>query len=256
MSDPVVAAAQLLAGARHAIALVGAGLSKESGIPTFRGEGGLWTRFGEPPMNGYQRFMADPRDWWLQRLEERSRPSELADAIAAAAPNPGHLALAELERLGVLKHIITQNIDNLHQIAGSTAITEIHGNRTKLRCLDCSRREAMREFTPEDVPPSCPGCGGMMKSDTVMFGEPIPADALEECNRQARQCDVILVIGTSGVVYPAADYPVQVLRRGGALIESNVDETPFTPYASAVLRGPSGVLLPEVVEAVRLALRP
>jgi NAD-dependent deacetylase len=256
MSDPVTAAAQMLAGARHAVALVGAGLSKESGIPTFRGEGGLWTRFGEPPMNGYQRFMADPREWWLQRLEERSRPSELADAIAAAAPNPGHLALAELERLGVLKHIITQNIDNLHQIAGSTAITEIHGNRTKLRCLDCSRREPMREFAAEEVPPSCPECGGLMKSDTVMFGEPIPADALEECNRQARQCDVILVIGTSGVVYPAADYPVQVLRRGGALIESNVDETPFTPYASAVLRGPSGVLLPEVVEAVRLVLKP
>lgn len=255
MSDPVVTAAQMLAGARHAVALVGAGLSKESGIPTFRGEGGLWTRFGEPPMNGYQRFMADPREWWLQRLDERSRPSELADAIAAAAPNPGHLALAELERIGVLKHIITQNIDNLHQIAGSTAITEIHGNRTKLRCLGCARRESMREFTPDEVPPSCPECGGLMKSDTVMFGEPIPPDALEECNRQARRCDVILVIGTSGVVYPAADYPVQVLRRGGVLIESNVDETPFTPYASAVLRGPSGVLLPEVVEAVRATLR-
>lgn len=255
MADPLNLAAELLARARHAVALVGAGLSKESGIPTFRGEGGLWTRFGEPPMNGFQRFMADPKAWWLERIEERSRPSELADAIAAAQPNPGHLALADLERMGVLKHIITQNIDNLHQMAGSTAITEIHGNRTKLRCIACGHREPARAFTPDEVPPSCVLCGGLVKSDTVMFGEPIPADALEECNRQARACDVMLVIGTSGVVYPAADYPVQVLRRGGVLIESNVDETPFTPYATAVLRGPSGVLLPQLVELVARALR-
>jgi NAD-dependent deacetylase len=251
MDEPIRLAARLLARSRHAVAMVGAGLSKESGIPTFRGEGGLWTRFGEPPMNGYQRFMADPRAWWLQRIEERSRPSELADAIAAAAPNPGHLALAELERMGVLKHVITQNIDNLHQMAGTVTITEIHGNRTKLRCVDCSHRAPAREFAAEAVPPRCPECGGVVKSDTVMFGEPIPPDALAECNRQARLCDVMLVIGTSGVVYPAADYPIQVLRAGGSLIESNVDETPFTPYAAAVLRGPSGVLLPQLVEAIR-----
>jgi NAD-dependent deacetylase len=250
MQDEVRRAAELLDRARHVVALVGAGLSKESGIPTFRGEGGLWTRFGEPPMNQYQRFMEDPRTWWLQRLEERRRPSEFADAIVNAQPNPGHLALADLERLGVLRHIITQNVDNLHRVAGSESITEIHGNRTMLRCMGCGRREPMREFEPNEVPPGCPDCTGLMKSDTVMFGEPIPPDALAECQRQAQRCDVMLVIGTSGVVYPAADYPVQVLRRGGALIESNVDDTPFTPYAAVVLRGPSGVLLPQVVQAL------
>jgi NAD-dependent deacetylase len=251
MDETIATAARLLARSRHAVALVGAGLSKESGIPTFRGEGGLWTRFGEPPMNGFQRFMADPRGWWLQRIEERSRPSELADAIAAAAPNPGHQALAALERMGILKHLITQNIDNLHQLAGSEGITEIHGNRTKLRCLECGGRQPMREVAVDEAPPACPDCGGMCKPDTVMFGEPIPSDALAECNRQARLCDVMLVVGTSGVVYPAADYPIQVLRRGGSLIESNVDETVFTPYAAAVLRGPSGELLPRLVEAVQ-----
>ena len=251
MDDAVSRAADLLDGAQYVVVLVGAGLSKESGIATFRGEGGLWTRFGEPPMNQYQRFATDPRAWWLQRLEERARPSEFAEAIASARPNPGHIALTELERMGVLRHIITQNVDNLHQEAGSTAITEIHDNRTKLRCIACGRREPLRDFSPDEVPPLCPACGGIVKGDTVMFGEPIPPDALAECQRQARRSDVMLVVGTSGTVYPAADYPIQVLQRGGALIESNVDDTPFTPYCSVVLRGPSGVLLPQVVEALR-----
>jgi NAD-dependent deacetylase len=251
VDDEIRRAAELLARADHAVALVGAGLSRESGIPTFRGEGGLWTRFGEPPMNQFQQFLEDPRGWWLRRLEERARPSEFTDAIARARPNPGHLALAELERMGVLKHVITQNVDNLHQEAGSVAVTEIHGNRTRMRCLECGRREPVREFAAEEVPPRCAACGGLVKSDTVMFGEPIPPEALAECYRQAGRCDVMLVVGTSGVVYPAADLPIQVLRRGGALIESNVDETPFTPHAAVVLRGPSGELLPRLVAALQ-----
>lgn len=255
MDEMIAAAARLIAEAEYVVALVGAGLSKESGIPTFRGEGGLWTRQGEPPMNGFQRFQADPRGWWLERLAERAQPNELAAAIAEARPNPGHRALAELERLNVLRHIITQNIDNLHQEAGSAAVTEIHGNRTKLRCTGCGRRESMRDVTAAEAPPLCAECGEVVKSDTVMFGEPIPLDALDACNFHARRCDLMLVIGTSGVVYPAADFPIQVLRRGGALIEANVDQTPFTPYAAAVLRGPSGELLPRLVEAVAALTR-
>jgi NAD-dependent deacetylase len=255
VDDSARRAAALLAEARHVVALVGAGLSKESGIPTFRGEGGLWTRFGEPPMNQYQRFAADPRAWWLQRIEDRRNPPEFARAIDDARPNPGHIALAELEQMGVLKHIITQNVDDLHQQAGSRAVTEIHGNRTMLRCIGCGRREPMREIDAEQAPPLCPGCGDVVKSDTVMFGEPIPIAALAECDRQTRLCDVMLVLGTSGTVYPAADFPVRVLRSGGALIEANVDETPFTPFASVVLRGPSGVLLPQVVEALRASMQ-
>lgn len=251
MDDAVVRAAEALAGSRHAVALVGAGLSKESGIPTFRGEGGLWTRHGEPPMNQYQRFLADPQAWWRQRIEERRNPSEFTLAIAAARPNPGHTALAELEQMGILKHVITQNVDNLHQQAGSAAITEIHGNRTMLRCVECGRREPVRDIDEDDLPMTCPVCGGAVKSDTVMFGEPIPVRALDACDRQARRCDVMLVIGTSGTVYPAAGYPMEVLRHGGRLIEVNVDETPFTPHAAVILRGPSGELLPRVVDHLR-----
>lgn len=246
-------AAGLIVAARYCTALVGAGISKESGIPTFRGEGGLWTRLGEPPMDGYQRFLADPRAWWLERLAQQRNPPEFAQAIDAARPNPGHEALAELERLGYLKHLITQNVDNLHIEAGSRALTEIHGNRRKLRCIVCGRRGPTRAFTEEEVPPRCEDCGGIVKSDTVMFGEPIPRLFLDACIEHTDRSDLMLVIGTSATVYPAADFPMQVLRRGGAIIEVNVDETPFTPYAAVSLRGPSGVLLPRLVEAVKRA---
>jgi NAD-dependent deacetylase len=244
-------AAQIVAGSSYLIALVGAGLSKESGIPTFRGGDGLWDKHGEPPMDGYQRFLADPAGWWAQRLAEQETMSDFSRAIEEARPNAGHLAMAELERLGHLKHIITQNIDNLHQVAGSTAITEIHGNRTKQRCIGCSRRWPRGEFLSDEVPPRCPDCGELVKSDTVMFGEPIPRDAIEACYREAQQADAVLLAGTSAVVYPAAEFPLIAYRRGARLIEVNPQETPLTPACAAVLRVPSGEALPKLVERVR-----
>jgi NAD-dependent deacetylase len=246
----VLEAARLIGEARYCTALVGAGISKESGIPTFRGEGGLWTRQGEPPMNGYQIFLEDPRGWWLERINQQRNPPEFARAIADAQPNPGHHALADLERRGLLKHLITQNVDGLHVDAGSTQLTEIHGNRRKLRCIACGRRGPMRDFAEDEVPPACDHCGGIVKSDTVMFGEPIPRAFLDACFEHTARSDVMLVIGTSATVYPAADFPIQVVRSGGAIIEVNVDETPFSRYAAVVLRGPSGQLLPRVVEAL------
>jgi NAD-dependent deacetylase len=241
------------------IALVGAGLSKESGIPTFRGGDGLWDKHGEPPMDGYQRFLADPASWWAERLAERERGGELMRAIEGAQPNAGHLALAEMERAGLLKHIITQNIDDLHQQAGSVAVTEIHGDRTKMRCIGCSGRWKRDEFPSaslraglsEDVPPRCPHCGELVKSDTVMFGEPIPRDALDSCYDEAQRADAVLLVGTSAVVYPAAEFPVMVYRRGGRLIEVNPQETPLTQACSAVLRAPSGEALPALLERAR-----
>lgn len=243
-------AARRIAAARYCTALVGAGISKESGIPTFRGEGGLWTRQGEPPMNAYQTFLRDPRAWWLERLAQQRTPPDFARAIVDAKPNPGHHALVALERRGLLKHLITQNIDSLHLDAGSTAITEIHGNRRKLRCVACGRRGPVRDFAEDEVPPRCDRCGGVVKSDTVMFGEPIPRAFLDSCFEEAGRSDLMLVIGTSATVYPAADFPLQVLRQGGAIVEVNVEETPFTPHAAVVLRGPSGELLPRVLEAL------
>ena len=147
MSDEaMLIAAEALLRARYVIALVGAGISVESGIPPFRGKGGLWTKHGEPPMDGYQRFMLDPAAGWRDMLDRRTSGDEFTRAIAAAQPNPAHHALAELERIGVLRHTITQNIDNLHFAAGSASVTEIHGNRTKVRCIDCDARWPYDEF--------------------------------------------------------------------------------------------------------------
>jgi NAD-dependent deacetylase len=131
-------AARTILDARYAIALTGAGMSVESGIPPFRGPGGLWTKYGEPPMNGFQRFMADPKKAWEERLSKRN--DELYKPLTIAKPNPGHLALVELEQLGVLRFVITQNVDDLHRQAGQKALAEIHGNWTLIRCLDCRTR--------------------------------------------------------------------------------------------------------------------
>lgn len=248
-------AAQVLVSSRYVIALVGAGMSVESGIPPFRGAGGLWTKHGEPPMDGYRRFFDDPAAHWRTMLERRSSDDEFIRALNAAVPNDGHFALAELERLGVLRHTITQNVDNLHAEAGSVSVTEIHGNRTKVRCIECGRRQPFADIDTRVLPPRCPDCRSIMKSDTVMFGEPIPRDALERCQEEARRADCVLIAGTSATVVPAALYPEYVLNAGGSLVEVNTEPTPFTPRCAAVLRGPSGVLLPQLVERVR-ALMP
>ncbi|MCH8950297.1 MAG: NAD-dependent deacylase [Chloroflexi bacterium] len=252
IDDQLATAARIISESSYLIALVGAGMSKESGIPTFRGGDGLWDKHGEPPMDGYQRMLADPAAWWAERQAQRQSQAgdELTRAIEEAKPNPGHIALAEMERRGYLKHIITQNIDNLHQEAGSTAITEIHGNRTKMRCIDCVRRWGRDEFVLTDSLPRCPDCEGLVKSDTVMFGEPIPQDALDSCFREAKRADAVLLLGTSAAVYPAAEFPVIVYRNGGKLIEVNPQETPLSELCSAVLRAPSGEALPALLEQV------
>jgi len=230
-------------------------MSKESGIPTFRGEGGLWTVRGEPPLNQYDTFAADPARWWERRLEQQAQGDEFATALEAAQPNAGHRALADLEVAGIIGHVITQNIDDLHRRAGQTRLTEIHGNRYWMRCVRCESRWPREEFPvdPESLPPRCaqPGCGGVVKGDTVMFGEPIPPSALERCALETAQADVFMVVGTSAVVYPAAQYPLTAARRGVPLIEVNPEPTPLSEIADVVLRGPSGDVLPRLVEAVR-----
>src|SRR6266404_672280 len=187
-------AAKTILAARYAIALTGAGMSVESGIPPFRGPGGLWTKYGEPPMNGFQRFMADPKKAWEERLSKRN--DELFKPLTVAKPNAGHLALADLERLGVLQFVITQNIDDLHRQAGQKQLAEIHGNWTLIRCLGCGSRSRWEEVNLEQLPPHCAGCGGLMKSDTVAFGEPIPPDVLALCSERAALADLVIVAGT------------------------------------------------------------
>lgn len=249
------AASECLRQARYAIALTGAGLSVESGIPPFRGPGGLWTRFGEPPMDGFQRFLKDPKRAWEERLQPKGPMAELFSTLATARPNPGHLALVELEDVGLLKAVITQNVDNLHGLAGSRRLIEIHGNATLIRCLGCVTRFARSEIDIAELPPRCPYCGGLLKSDTVSFGEPIPPDVLARCREESELADCVIVCGTSATVYPAAEFPIAVYRRGGDLIEVNPYETELTPMARHVLRGPAGELLPALVERLRVSSR-
>lgn len=251
LARAIDAAAGLLRRSHHAVALTGAGLSAESGIPTYRGKDGIWTKFGEPTIDGWELFCSDPAQWWKRATEHREEGSDFSRAIDVAVPNAGHVGMAELEQLGYLKHVITQNIDNLHERAGSHAVTEIHGNRAKVRCMNCGGRDRLETISLDRLPPLCPECGGILKNDTVMFGEPIPEDALRECYKQSALADLFMVIGTSAVVYPAADFPVMAKRRGAPLIEINPDETPLTPLADVVVRAQAGVALSAIVAALR-----
>ena len=258
-------AAALIARARYVVALAGAGLSAGSGIPTYRGAGGLWTQHGTPPLLSYQEFASDPAAWWQKRLAaevDQSHPVyQMKQAVDRAVPNAGHLALAELERRGILRCVITQNVDDLQNVAGSSAVLEIHGNRNRLRCLQCGLRfhrsdfEAQLSAHPElvegaglaDGPPLCGECGGVLKLDTVMFGEPIPPDTLQACREAAEMCDCMLLVGTSGTVNPAARLPLVAQERGAALIEVNPEPTSLTPWCDVVLTGPADDILPRLL---------
>ncbi len=241
-------AANLLRRSHHAVALTGAGLSAESGIPTYRGTGGVWTRFGEPTIDGWDLFCSNPEEWWELALEHRVGGSEFSEAIDRAVPNAGHYAMAELEQMGRLAHVITQNIDNLQNVAGSRHITEIHGNRAKARCMTCGLRFRLESVSIKVLPPHCPECGGILKNDVVMFGEPIPQDALDVCYRQTLQADLFLTVGTSAVVYPAAEFPIMAKRRGHPLIEINPEETGLSEIADVIIRAPAGEAIPALVE--------
>ncbi len=251
--DAIRRAARLLADSRYCIALTGAGISAESGIPTFRGKDGLWTKHGEPPLNQYEQFAADPSAWWERVAEYRRNPDELAATIAKAQPNDAHYAMADLERIGVLKHVITQNVDGLHRAAGTERLTEIHGCTTLLRCLSCNTRSPFGEI-PERFPPSCDRCGGIVKTDTVMFGEPIPADCLERCYAESSCADCVILVGTTAVVSPAADFAFAVGQRGHPMIEVNLDPTVITNYCAIAIHNRAGELMSRITAEVKRLL--
>jgi NAD-dependent deacetylase len=240
-------AAEVVLDASYPIALTGAGMSVESGIPPFRGPGGLWTKYGEPPMNQFQRFMADPKKAWEERLSTRN--DEFYKPLTEAKPNPGHVALAELESLGLLRFVITQNVDDLHRQAGQKSLAEIHGNWKLIRCLDCGLRFRREQINLEELPPRCPECAGILKSDTVSFGEPIPIDVLNQCAAHAAKADLVIVAGTSATVYPAAGFALEVKQRGGVMVEVNLYESELTPICDFSLGGASADVLPRLVKA-------
>ena len=251
--DSSRAAAAVLAAARYAVVLTGAGLSVESGIPPFRGAGGLWTGHGPPASLSYREFLRSPGEWWEGRLRDEVTPGnptyELKGAVDRAAPNPGHLAIAALEREGIVKAVITQNVDGLHGRAGSRQLLEIHGNRSRLRCIGCGRRWPRAGYALGDLPPLCRDCGGVIKPDSVMFGEPIPSAVREACFAAARRCDAMLVVGASGTVNPAAQLPLLARERGAPVIEVNPEPTVLTAAAAVVVRGPAGEVLPRIAAA-------
>ena len=251
-------AARVMANARYAVALAGAGLSVESGIPPYRGPGGLWTKYGEPPLLLFNEFQTNPKAWWENRLQsetENGNPiRDMKLALDGAKPNPGHYSLKELEDLDILRYTITQNVDNLQIMVGSKSALEIHGNRTLLRCLSCGVRQKRTESSFETLPPICEHCQGIIKMDTVMFGEPIPQDILMQCMEAVNDCDCMLLIGTSGTVNPAAQLPIRALKQGAQLIEINPEKTSLSPICQSVFTGKSGVILPLLVEQIKRIL--
>ncbi len=230
---------QRIAGARRIVAFTGAGISVESGIPTFRGPGGLWRTYRAEELATANAFHRNPRlvwEWYDSRRQ----------IMAQAEPNAGHRALAALERRCGGFTLVTQNIDGLHNRAGSRRVLKVHGDIWRLRCMDCEH-EADDFRTPmPDLPPRCQ-CGGLLRPGVVWFGEYLPRHIWSEAESAASGAEVFLTIGTSAVVYPAAGL-IDTARRSGALIvEVNPQETPYSQSVDHSLRGPAGEILPELL---------
>jgi NAD-dependent deacetylase len=280
MESLIQRAAHDLIRSKYVVALTGAGISTESGIPDFRGPHGVWTKNPEAERMAYQTyniFLNNPADYWEMRLTQ----PYIISGIAEAMPNPGHYALYELEQLNILKSVVTQNIDGLHVKAGNRRVMEFHGSVTKLRCVSCGARFNLEEYDLEalriakQLPPLCNKCNSPLKSDVVHFNEPIPSDIAQASMEEAYLCDLMLICGTSAVVYPFAELPRIARQRGMELrrqpltdnssenytarviiIEVNADRTPLTTggISDYILQGNTGEILPEIVKAIKKEL--
>lgn len=248
--------ADILRSSTRVVAFTGAGISTESGIPDFRSPGGVWTRY-------------DPRDFTFDRYvdsaEVRSRSWEMRREFLrnAATPNPAHQAIAELEEAGRVLGVVTQNIDGLHQMAGSSRVVELHGTAREVMCIGrtpaggtpngCGFRAphswALEQVDAGDQDPACPDCGGLVKSATVSFGQMLFPSDIEAAGELVQHSDLVLAVGSSLQVYPAADLPAQAVRAGAGLAIVNDEPTPVDSLADVVVRGRAGDLLPSAVEA-------
>ncbi|MBA2534399.1 MAG: NAD-dependent deacylase [Rubrobacter sp.] len=228
-----------LRGSSRTTVLTGSGISAESGIPTFReAQTGLWERFDPKELATPEAFARDPSlvwDWYAWRRK----------LVAEARPNPGHVAIAEMRRLVPNFALVTQNVDGLHQEAGSREVIELHGN---IRRTKCSVEDTMVEDYDEgESPPYCPSCGAPLRPDVVWFGEMLPPEALEAASMAVRGSDLLLSVGTSSLVYPAAWLPFEALENGAIVVEINPSETPLTRHADYTLRGLAGDVLPRLI---------
>ena len=227
--------------------LTGAGVSAESSVPTFRdAQTGLWAKFNPEDLATPRAFRRNPKLVWQWYAWRRK-------LVADAKPNPAHVALAEMEQFFAQFHLITQNVDGLHQRAGSRKLIELHGNITRTKCFDEGTIIAEWPETDEE-PPKCPNCGGWLRPDVVWFEEPLPASELELATTASMNCDVFLSIGTSALVYPAASLPYEALRSGATVVEINPQPTPLSEEAHFSLASAAGLILPELLLQVR-ALR-
>ncbi len=229
--------------ARHVVALTGAGISAESGIPTFReAQTGLWARYDPQALASPEALARNPGLVWAWYTWRRN-------LVRQATPNPGHRALAAMERLVPRFTLITQNVDGLHQQAGSREVIELHGNIMRTVCAANRHLVTAWEPPPEGEAPRCPQCGSVLRPDVVFFGESLPLHALEAAHHAAQTADVMLVIGTSGVVYPAAALPGLAKEHGAWIVEINPQPTPLSSLANVALRAPAGEILPLMVAA-------
>lgn len=246
MTDNVDSATQdavfLLRKSTFTTAFTGAGISVESGIPPFRGEGGLWNKYDPRYLEiGY--FLSNPEQAWdvIKQI--------FYDFFGVARPNRAHLGLAEMERNGKLQRIITQNIDNLHQEAGSTNVFEFHGNSMRLVCLACFEGFPYGEISLDKLPPRCPHCSGLLKPDFVFFGESIPNDPLAAAYDAASRSDVFLIIGSTGEVMPANQIPPLAKQNGSVIIEINPEKSLYTDRITDVfLQGKAGDVMEKVTQ--------
>jgi NAD-dependent deacetylase len=234
-------AAGMIRGSRSGIAFTGAGISVESGIPHFRGEGGLWTQFDPYKVASIEEFRRDPAQYWTYSRNHRR---------TGADPNPAHRALVDLQRAGYLLAVVTQNTDGLHQKAGSPDVIELHGSSQAVECLDCERsfpRDQIDRLNREQCPPLCPGCGGrFLKPTVVLFGESLPVNPLQRAQALARAADLVLIVGSSLQVYPAAGIPRLAREHGAQLCIVNAEPTPFDGLAAVVIQGSAGEVLPAI----------
>lgn len=238
---------EVILKSKYLTALTGAGVSAESGIPTFRGKDGLWNKHKPEELATPQAFAANPEvvwKWYAWRME----------IVFNAKPNPAHYGFAELEKLEILKCLITQNVDDLHERAGSERVLHLHGSLRKVICTKCDYSEYVEK--PPRIPPlpKCPRCHSLLRPGVVWFGEMLPQDVLSEALNEVNRSDVIIVAGTSAVVQPAASLPLIVKRNGGKIIEINPSETPLSGIADYVIRKPAGVAMKEIVDEIKRVL--
>lgn len=226
------------------VVFTGAGVSEESGIPTYRGTGGFWTKYDPDKYASVDYFEKDPSYYWSFFRDTRG------PLLHEAKPNPAHHAIAALERAGKVLTVITQNIDGLHQAAGSQNVIEMHGSSRRFFCMGCKKEFSLQDAENAlelSLPPRCSGCNGIIRPDVVFFGEMLPPGALERAFELVGQCSLLLVVGSSLIVYPASQVPVVALQFGAPLAIVNVEPTPMDSAAGWVFHEKAGKILPELL---------